>query len=64
MLIISGSSVAIGDAHFGYGTGPIHMDNLVCTGRETNIATCQFAGYGNNNCDHDEDVGVICNARE
>eukprot|EP00057_Strongylocentrotus_purpuratus_P024523 XP_011678997.1 PREDICTED: fibropellin-1-like [Strongylocentrotus purpuratus] len=45
---------------FGNGTGDIILDNVQCVGTETNIAFCPHVGYGNHNCGHDEDVGVIC----
>ena len=45
---------------FGEGTGDIILDNVQCVGTETNIAFCPHVGYGNHNCGHGEDVGVIC----
>ena len=38
----------------------IILDDLVCTGEESNIAYCGHNGYGKHNCDHSEDAGVIC----
>uniref|UniRef100_A0A8C4IF88 Macrophage receptor with collagenous structure n=1 Tax=Dicentrarchus labrax TaxID=13489 RepID=A0A8C4IF88_DICLA len=40
------------------GTGKIWLDDLRCTGRETDIFQCPHAGYGVNNCQHNEDVGL------
>ncbi|XP_060073519.1 deleted in malignant brain tumors 1 protein-like [Ylistrum balloti] len=51
---------AKGNAFFGQGTGPILLDDLDCTGRERNLALCGHRGWGKNNCDHTEDVSVIC----
>ncbi|XP_064596715.1 neurotrypsin-like [Liolophura sinensis] len=45
---------------FGRGTGPIWLDNVVCSGTETNIDQCDHIPWGSNNCDHDEDVGLMC----
>lgn len=45
---------------FGRGLGDFVLDNVVCTGVESSIAVCRHNGFGQDNCRHDEDVGVIC----
>ncbi|XP_059212017.1 scavenger receptor cysteine-rich type 1 protein M130-like [Centropristis striata] len=47
-------------AHFGRGTGPIWLDNVECKGEETALTHCTHPGFGENNCGHGEDAGVIC----
>ncbi|XP_034062819.1 deleted in malignant brain tumors 1 protein-like [Gymnodraco acuticeps] len=47
-------------AHFGRGTGPIWLDNVECAGEENAITHCPHNGFGQNNCGHGEDAGVIC----
>ncbi|KAJ0005758.1 hypothetical protein NQD34_015652 [Periophthalmus magnuspinnatus] len=42
------------------GSGKIWLDELRCTGQETDIFACPHAGIGTNNCDHSEDAGVQC----
>ncbi|XP_028295115.1 deleted in malignant brain tumors 1 protein-like isoform X2 [Gouania willdenowi] len=47
-------------AHFGQGTGPIWLDNVVCNGQESALTHCQHPNFGENNCGHGEDASVIC----
>ncbi|XP_076998559.1 neurotrypsin [Tamandua tetradactyla] len=47
-------------AYFGEGKGPIHMDNVKCTGIERSLADCIKQDIGRHNCRHSEDAGVIC----
>ncbi|KAG1952922.1 deleted in malignant brain tumors 1 protein-like [Pimephales promelas] len=51
---------ALGDAHFGPGSGPIWMSYVACTGSESTLKNCRSAGWGRSNCDHSNDAGVIC----
>ena len=45
---------------FGVGRGPIWLDNVYCLGGEEAITLCMHNGFGTSNCDHAEDVGVVC----
>ena len=55
----SGSSYR--GAYFGQGTGPIWLDNVVCTGSETTLASCGHLGFKIiRSCGHYEDMGVRC----
>ena len=48
------------NATFREGTGEIILDNVHCTGSESNIAFCQHNGYLSHNCEHRQDAGVTC----
>ncbi|XP_037396073.1 scavenger receptor cysteine-rich type 1 protein M130-like isoform X2 [Pygocentrus nattereri] len=47
-------------AHFGPGSGPVWMDDVYCSGSESTLKNCLSAEWGNHNCDHSKDAGVIC----
>ena len=49
------------DSSFGSSSGPIILDNVVCTGSESNLFECSHNEILQNNCEHSEDVAVICN---
>ncbi|KAM4049934.1 neurotrypsin isoform 1-T1 [Anomaloglossus baeobatrachus] len=55
-----GSAKSRNMAYFGEGKGPIHVDNVKCTGNERSLADCIKEDIGKHNCRHSEDAGVIC----
>lgn len=60
MLGHSYAIAATARAHFGQGSGITWLDDVVCTGSESRIDECNHDGWGEHNCDHTEDAGVIC----
>ena len=53
-------AVPVSGAHYGPGTGPIHLDGLKCNGSETNLGWCQKKPLDVNTCNHENDAGIIC----
>ena len=39
---------------------PIHLDELQCLGSEETLLNCTHSGISVHDCDHPEDVGIIC----
>uniref|UniRef100_A0A8D0D259 Lysyl oxidase homolog n=1 Tax=Sander lucioperca TaxID=283035 RepID=A0A8D0D259_SANLU len=44
----------------GQGKRKIWLDNVLCSGGEKSIEFCKSRGWGNSDCTHDEDAGVVC----
>ncbi|XP_063962816.1 deleted in malignant brain tumors 1 protein-like isoform X2 [Lytechinus pictus] len=50
-------------AYYGDGSGPIHLDNMRCTGTEDNLMECPRGNSRpGHDCSHSEDVGIVCYA--
>ncbi|XP_030061126.1 soluble scavenger receptor cysteine-rich domain-containing protein SSC5D-like [Microcaecilia unicolor] len=47
-------------AHFGKGDDQIWLDNVNCNGSETLLADCMHDPWGETDCSHEEDAGVVC----
>uniref|UniRef100_A0A8C0ZD79 Antigen WC1.1-like n=1 Tax=Cyanistes caeruleus TaxID=156563 RepID=A0A8C0ZD79_CYACU len=47
-------------AHYGEGSGQIWMDDVNCTGAESDLWACPSRAWGQHNCQHKEDAGVLC----
>ncbi|XP_062610599.1 scavenger receptor cysteine-rich type 1 protein M130-like, partial [Saccostrea cucullata] len=49
--------IAMKNAEFGKGVGPIHVDKVNCVGGEEDLLSCPFS---RSSCDHSDDAGVVC----
>lgn len=48
---------------FGRGHDQVWLDDIECTGQEKSLADCPHRGFGEHDCDHNEDAGIICSGR-
>uniref|UniRef100_A0A8B9ZFS9 SRCR domain-containing protein n=1 Tax=Anas platyrhynchos TaxID=8839 RepID=A0A8B9ZFS9_ANAPL len=55
-----GALEAAGSARFGEGSGQIWLDGVNCSGAEAALWDCPAEAWGQHNCGHKEDAGVIC----
>ena len=54
------SGTARVSAYFGEGSGLILLDDVNCGGTESSILACTRRIFGEHDCVHKEDAGVIC----
>ena len=54
------TGTALSSAYFGAGTGRIWLDDVSCTGSESELLDCSHDGIGVHDCDHFEDASVRC----
>ena len=60
---VAGAVATLGNGQFGVGTGPIHLDRVVCDEDERALIDCYHSPIGDltSGCDtHTRDAGVIC----
>ena len=59
IFLFTAAAIAYSNAAYGQGTGPILMDNVACTGLESDLINCNFDN-NTGDCRHSEDAGVRC----
>merc|ERR1712146_384792 len=50
--------------HMATSSLPILMDNVHCSGSETDLTECRHNGWGRHNCVHQEDAGACCGSSD
>nr|XP_016853383.1 PREDICTED: soluble scavenger receptor cysteine-rich domain-containing protein SSC5D-like [Anolis carolinensis] len=50
-------------AHHGQGFGPIWLEGVNCTGKETSLRECPQNPWGEHHCNHSQDASVECTGR-
>ncbi|KAM6107534.1 LOW QUALITY PROTEIN: antigen WC1.1-like [Phoenicopterus ruber ruber] len=55
-----GAVEAVGSARFGEGSSQIWLDGVNCSGAEAALWDCPAGAWGQHNCGHKEDTGVVC----
>ena len=65
LWLMPSGAVAYPGARFGPGTGPIHLNNVMCSGAERTIFECTSDGLGvSGSCTHADDAAVMCQESE
>ena len=57
---LNSASVPVRRSMYGSGSVAFLLDNIVCSGNESNLLQCVHSGLGIHNCDSSETAGVIC----
>ena len=57
LIFLHTIAIAVFDAGFGQGTGPVFLDGVRCTGNESSLLSCSHRVAS---CSHSSDAGVVC----
>jgi len=57
-----GGGVAVGRSQLGTANNsvPIYLDDVLCLGDEQALSQCHHRPFGEHNCYHGKDAGVVC----
>ena len=55
----SAGAIGLRNAVYGLGTGPIHLDNVNCTGNESSLLECP-RNEQRHDCNHGQDASAVC----
>ena len=57
-VMLCAGSMAVSNVLFGIGNGPIHIDEVRCSGYENSLLDCEYDSE--HDCSHAEDAAVVC----
>ena len=60
LLFCVTGGIPYSSAFFGAGTGPIYLDDVVCTSSDSQLLECSSRPILRHNCAHSADAGVGC----
>ena len=60
LLFCVTGGIPYSNAFFGAGTGPIYLDDVVCTSSDSQLLECSSRPILRHNCAHSADAGVGC----
>ena len=58
MLFLHTIAIAVRNAAFGQGNGPVLLSYVGCIGNESSLLSCSQSGTPS--CSHSSDAGVVC----
>lgn len=56
--------IAVERGTFTSGVGHIHLNNVKCNTRDTNLLDCKHSGLNINTCRHYQDAGLRCSGND
>ena len=59
VIVFFPAAIALIQAAFGQGTGPVYLNSVRCRGTESSLLSCSHSGIGVA-CSHSADAGVVC----
>ena len=59
-VLLQIGAVALSSDQILDGTGQIWLEDVHCAGTESRLINCPSSPIGSQNCNHNNDVGVIC----
>ena len=57
-----GAQPLLDNGTFGPGSGVVWLEGIGCRGNESRLTECGLSGWGESECSHTQDVGVVCEA--
>lgn len=62
-LGLGASGEVVHHNYYGTGLGPFWLDDVACSGHESNLSTCSHRGVGVENCRHSKEAKIACHGK-